>query len=122
MEAGMVSRRMLLVVGGVGVTLIGATGLRLHSNLGPARAPWKQAGAGFGDPRLDALSYAVLAPSPHNIQPWLVRLDDDGGNVLSGAAFFFALSMQGKQSCTLGLYLVFAAFGLGRLPAGKYGG
>ena len=35
------------------------------------------AGESFGDPRLDALAYAVLAPSAHNRQPWLFRLDGD---------------------------------------------
>lgn len=28
----------------------------------------------FTDPRLQALSYAILAPNPHNRQPWLVEL------------------------------------------------
>ncbi|NOX94025.1 MAG: twin-arginine translocation pathway signal protein, partial [Alphaproteobacteria bacterium] len=47
----------------------------LHSDLTIARQPWKEAGGSFGDPRLDALAYAVLAPNPHNRQPWLIRLD-----------------------------------------------
>jgi hypothetical protein len=39
-----------------------------------ARAPW--AAAGMPDePRRRALSYAILAPNPHNRQPWLVDLD-----------------------------------------------
>lgn len=78
----MVSRRLMLITGGAGVALIGAGAMRLHSDLGPARAPWAQAGEGFDDPRLDALSYAVLAPSPHNRQPWLVRLDGDNALTL----------------------------------------
>ena len=74
----MVSRRIMLATGGAGLALIGAGAARLlHSDLSVARAPWSAAGTGFGDPRLDALSYAVLAPNPHNRQPWLVRLDDD---------------------------------------------
>lgn len=73
----MASRRMMLMAGGAGVVIFGAAALRLHSDLGPARAPWREAGKGFGDPRLDALSYAILAPNPHNLQPWLVRLDGD---------------------------------------------
>ena len=74
----MVSRRAILWTGGAGVVLVGA-GLApvLHSDLSTAREPWKAAGTGFGDPRLDALSYAVLAPSPHNRQSWLVRLDGE---------------------------------------------
>ncbi|MCK5746564.1 MAG: twin-arginine translocation pathway signal protein, partial [Oricola sp.] len=78
----MASRRMMLIAGGAGVVILGAAALRLHSDLGPARAPWRDAGKGFGDNRLDALSYAVLAPSPHNLQPWLVRLEDEDGLTL----------------------------------------
>ena len=31
----------------------------------------------FGDVRLDALAYAILAPNPHNMQPWKIELDGD---------------------------------------------
>ncbi len=78
----MVSRRIILITGGAGVALAGACALRLHSNLAAARAPWSEAGESFGDARLDALACAVLAPSPHNLQPWLVRLDGDDGLTL----------------------------------------
>jgi len=43
----------------------------------PRRAlePWKVAGAlPYSDPRIRALSYAILAPNPHNRQPWIVDL------------------------------------------------
>ena len=30
------------------------------------------------EPRMQALSYAILAPNPHNRQPWLVDLQVDG--------------------------------------------
>jgi hypothetical protein len=40
-----------------------------------ARAPWRVAGIDDTDIRRFALSYAVLAPNPHNRQPWLVDLD-----------------------------------------------
>ncbi len=74
----MVTRRAILWSGAGAVVLTGA-GLAplLHSDLSKARAPWRVAGTGFGDKRLDALSYAVLAPNPHNRQPWLIRLDGD---------------------------------------------
>ena len=39
-----------------------------------ARAPWDLAGH-YDDPRLNALSYALLAPNPHNLQPWQVALE-----------------------------------------------
>lgn len=38
-----------------------------------ALQPWDQAG-GYDDVRMYALSYAILAPNPHNRQPWLVEL------------------------------------------------
>jgi len=74
----MPTRRLILATGAAGVAIIGAGAFRLlHSDLSKARQPWADAGKSFGDPRLDALSYAVLAPNPHNRQPWLVRLDGD---------------------------------------------
>ncbi|MFK7743789.1 MAG: twin-arginine translocation pathway signal protein [Roseobacter sp.] len=39
-----------------------------------AFAPWGRAGA-YDDPRMRALSHAILAPNPHNRQPWLVDLN-----------------------------------------------
>jgi hypothetical protein len=42
----------------------------------PASA-WASAGKQLKDPRLFALSYALLAPNPHNRQPWIARLDSD---------------------------------------------
>ncbi|NET09035.1 MAG: hypothetical protein F6K16_30900 [Symploca sp. SIO2B6] len=38
-----------------------------------ALAPWETAGS-YSDPRLHAMSYALLAPNPHNRQPWLAEL------------------------------------------------
>lgn len=74
----MPTRRFVLATGAAGVAIIGAGAFRLlHSDLSKARQPWREAGESFGDPRLDALAYAVLAPNPHNRQPWLVRLDGE---------------------------------------------
>ncbi len=77
----MVSRRQVLITGGSSLLLLGGgfgayVGTRSTAK---AQAPWKQAAAGFGDPRLDALAYAILAPNPHNRQPWQVRLEGDDG-------------------------------------------
>ncbi|MEO0398857.1 MAG: twin-arginine translocation pathway signal protein [Pseudomonadota bacterium] len=81
----MATRRSLLITGGAAV-LVGGLGFacyqELHSDLSPARAPWGTAGTRLGDPRLDALAYAVLAPSPHNRQPWLIDLVDTDKLVL----------------------------------------
>jgi hypothetical protein len=46
-----------------------------------ALAPWDAAG-GYADPRMRALSYALLAPNPHNRQPWEAELVGDDGIVL----------------------------------------
>jgi hypothetical protein len=37
-------------------------------------AAWRDPGAGETDPRRFALAHAILAPNPHNMQPWLVDL------------------------------------------------
>ena len=73
----MVSRRRFLGVLGGGVILAatGATVWAVTRDPSAARAPWAAAGAGGDpDPRRRALSFAVLAPNPHNRQPWLVDL------------------------------------------------
>lgn len=38
-----------------------------------ALAPWSSAG-NYSEPRMRALSYAILAPNPHNRQPWVAEL------------------------------------------------
>ncbi len=38
------------------------------------RAAWVNPGAGEKDVRRRALSFAILAPNPHNMQPWIVDL------------------------------------------------
>lgn len=47
-----------------------------------ALEPWRQASLDDPDPRLAALSFAVLSANPHNRQSWLVSLDADGGATL----------------------------------------
>jgi len=39
-----------------------------------AIAPWTDPGQGMTDVRLKAAAFAMLAPNPHNIQPWRLRL------------------------------------------------
>jgi hypothetical protein len=71
------SRRLVLqTAGGAGLALIGTGGLFAASRT-PDKAlqAWHAIdGAATGDIRLDALSYAILAPNPHNRQPWQIRL------------------------------------------------
>ena len=68
-------RKMLALVGGG--TILAATGgaAAFLATRTPheARAPWGLAGA-YGEVRRDALSWALLAPNPHNIQPWQAEL------------------------------------------------
>jgi hypothetical protein len=47
----------------------------------PVRA-WRNPGAGETDPRRHALAHAILAPNPHNKQPWLIDLVGDNEIVL----------------------------------------
>lgn len=74
-----VSRRFILASGGAAaaVTVLGGWGVLSNPPLSKASAPWLSAGEGFSDPRLNALSYAILAPNPHNRQPWQFTLIDD---------------------------------------------
>lgn len=76
----MISRRALLKTGAASVLLFGLGGA-WWATTGPARSarePWSRASAGFGDPRLDVLAYAILAPNPHNMQPWRIGLGEGG--------------------------------------------
>lgn len=78
------SRRHVLTVigGGVIVAATGAGAFLATRRPNAALAPWESAGTGYGDPRLRALSWAILAPNPHNRQPWQVRLDGETGVTL----------------------------------------
>ncbi|HNR77498.1 MAG TPA: hypothetical protein PKM48_10235, partial [Parvularculaceae bacterium] len=73
------TRRAFLTTAGAAVVIIGAGagGWALTRAPKKAREPWSAAGKSFGDARLDALAYAILAPNPHNMQPWRIRLDGD---------------------------------------------
>lgn len=67
-------RTFLKVMGGGVIVAAAGTGAFLGTRTPTkALAPWEIAG-GYSDPRKRALSYAILAPNPHNRQPWLVDL------------------------------------------------
>ncbi len=52
------------------------------ANLPDPAAAWRAPGAGEADPRRFCLAHAILAPNPHNRQPWLVELVGDDEIVL----------------------------------------
>ena len=45
-------------------------------------AGWRDPGAGVADPSRFALAHAILAPNPHNTQPWQVAFDGENGMTL----------------------------------------
>ena len=71
-----ITRRGILKVigGGVIVAAVGAGAFIGTRDPAVAREPWQNAGQKENDPRRKALSYAILAPNPHNRQPWLIDL------------------------------------------------
>lgn len=82
MKRKRITRRkaLALVGGGAVLAATGWGGWQYYARTRrPLRAlsPWQQAG-GYDEPRRRALSYAILAPSPHNLQPWLADLRQPG--------------------------------------------
>jgi hypothetical protein len=73
------SRRKTLSLIGGGVILAATAALGAVATRRPRTAalPWDLAGRET-EPRRKALSYALLAPNPHNRQPWLVDLGTPG--------------------------------------------
>ncbi len=73
----MTNRRKFLSLVGGGVILAAGGGALWATTRDPAaaRRPWEvAAGSSETDPRRSALAYAVLAPNPHNRQPWIADL------------------------------------------------
>jgi hypothetical protein len=89
MEPNMTSRRKFMTILGGGVILAaGGIGAWATSrDPAGARKPWETAKAltadASGDPRIFALSHAILAPNPHNRQPWVAELSTPGEITLS---------------------------------------
>ena len=75
-----INRRSFLGVTGAAAVILMAGGGAFVMTRSPTRAlaPWSAAGKTYADPRLRAVSYAILAPNPHNRQPWIVDLRVDG--------------------------------------------
>ncbi len=76
-------RRAIALVGGAGLAAAGGGTALFAATRTPERAlaPWAAAG-GHADLRLHAFSHALLAPNPHNLQPWLLELTGTDGAVL----------------------------------------
>lgn len=67
-------RTALKILGGGFILAAGGSGVFFGTRTpSKALAPWDAAG-GYSEPRMRALSYAILAPNPHNRQPWIVDL------------------------------------------------
>lgn len=74
----MTRRRMLgLVGGGTILAAAGGAGWAVTRTPRTAAQPWALAGS-YEEPRRRALSWALLAPNPHNRQPWLADLSEPG--------------------------------------------
>ena len=76
-------RNFIRIVGGELVLAAAGAGTYGYANRaqytvpGSATAAWRTAGAA-GDLRRHVLSYAILAPNPHNRQPWMADLSAPG--------------------------------------------
>ncbi|MCC5973731.1 MAG: twin-arginine translocation pathway signal protein, partial [Rubellimicrobium sp.] len=67
-------RKTLGIIGGGTIfAATGAAGFAVTRQPNTAHVPWDRAGD-YADDRMRALSHAILAPNPHNRQPWLVDL------------------------------------------------
>ncbi len=70
-------RKTLAVLGGGFICAAGGGAYAVTRMPRTAVAPWAQVNA-YEDARMRALSYAILAPNPHNRQPWIVDLGTPG--------------------------------------------
>ncbi|KIC51425.1 twin-arginine translocation pathway signal protein [Tateyamaria sp. ANG-S1] len=71
-------RKTLALLGGGSILAASGAGAYAVTRMPrTALKPWEAAGT-YAEPRMRALSYAILAPNPHNRQPWQVDLRTDG--------------------------------------------
>jgi hypothetical protein len=69
------NRRQLLQTGTATVVIIGGTTACQAQS--PASGAWRASTEAYDDPRIRYVASAILAPSPHNRQPWLIELDPE---------------------------------------------
>lgn len=81
----MMSRRTIIAgAGATTLALVGSAGFfRVTRRPRTASLPWALDSKPLADVRLDALRYAILAPNPHNRQPWLIKLEGDDAALIS---------------------------------------
>ncbi len=79
------NRRKFLLLAGGGFVLAAGAGIGTIASRSPDKAlrPWLDAGSLYREPRKRALSYAILAPNPHNQQPWQVDLSEENRVILT---------------------------------------
>jgi hypothetical protein len=70
-------RKFLSLLGGGVVLAAVPVGHAVTRTPQTALQPWQRAGR-YDDPREKALSFALLAPNPHNRQPWIADLGREG--------------------------------------------
>jgi len=99
----MVSRRSVLVCGTAAVVITGACAWGLTRDPKQGRAPWESAEKGFDDPLLDFLAFAVLAPNPHNMQPWRIhRLDETSFDIFPNPERLLPYTDPPSRQITIG--------------------
>ena len=68
-------RTFLWGIGGAGLMLVGGGALFVATRRpSAALRAWDAAKASSSDPRLEVFRHAILAPNPHNRQPWQIEL------------------------------------------------
>lgn len=77
----MTSRRTFLRIAGTSAVILAAGGVGLtqvDQMPDVAIEAWRGPAPSVSDPRVRAISYALLAPNPHNMQAWLADLSEPG--------------------------------------------
>ena len=87
-QATTMDRRKFLKIAGSSGVIVAATSAGIGTFISTrtpktALLPWEQAGSQYSDPMRKALSYAILAPNPHNRQPWVVDMVSSNEAVLT---------------------------------------